>query len=138
MHEVIGFSLMELMIALVIISILIAMSLPVYSNYLVTARRFEAETGLIQLASALEKYNLLNNTYENATLEKLHISEIIANNQYQLQITSATSDNFSITAIPLDHQAEKDASCASLLLDSTGKKQITGTGKISECWENHG
>jgi type IV pilus assembly protein PilE len=132
-----GFNLTELMITIAIIGIVIAIGLPVYSKHLITARRLEAETGLVQLASALEKYYLLNNTYENVTLEMLDIPEKIANNAYQVQIASATSDNFSIAATPINNQAEKDLSCATLLLDSSGKKQITGTGNASECWENH-
>lgn len=96
----------------------------------------EAEIQLIKLAGALEKYYLLNNTYENATLDQLHISEIIADHQYQLQIVSTGREDFLIQAIPLDRQAEKDKTCASLSLDNTGNKGISGSGPLTECWQS--
>jgi len=129
-----GFNLLELMIVLTIIGILCAISIPIYSEHMIRARRLEAEVSLIKLANALEKYFFLNNTYENATLEQLHLSEKIANEQYQLQIAAATSSGFSIKAVPLGMQAEKDVACASLTLDSEGNKGITGSDKITACW----
>ncbi len=131
-----GFNLLELMITLSIIGLLCALCLPVYSDHFIRARRMEAEIQLIKLAGALEKYYLLNNTYENATLDQLHISEIIADHQYQLQIVSTGREDFLIQAIPLDRQAEKDKTCASLSLDNTGNKGISGSGPLTECWQS--
>ncbi len=130
-----GFSLLELMIVLIIVGILSAICLPIYSEHLIRERRLEAEMNLIKLSNALEKYFLLNNTYEKATLRQLNISDKIADNQYQLQIVSATGSDFLIQAVPLNNQEKKDSLCASLLLNSEGVKQITGNGKITECWE---
>lgn len=129
-----GFNLLELMIVLAIMGILSGLSLPIYSQHILRARRLEAEISLIKLANALEKYYFLNNTYENATLDQLNISGTVANNQYQLYIVSATHSDFSIKAVPLKRQAEEDTACASLLLDSEGNKGITGNGKLKECW----
>lgn len=135
MQKTKGFNLIELLITLAIISILSALCLPVYSEHIIRARRLEAEINLIKLANALEKYYLLNNTYENATLNQLNFSSLIADNQYQLQIVSVNSSEFSIKAIPLKKQADEDALCGSILLNSSGNKAITGSGNISECWQ---
>lgn len=134
MQKIVGFHLLELMIVLTIISILSMICLPIYSEHLICAKRLEAETHLIQLANALEKYFFLNNTYANATLDLLHFPVIVADKQYQLQIVSATSSSFLIKAEPLGNQAKKDAMCGTLLLDSSGNKKMTGDGNLTECW----
>lgn len=130
-----GFTLLELMIVIAIISIVSMLTFPLYSQHLIHAKRLQAEVALIKLSNALEQYFLLHNTYEKATLPLLAISEHTADKSYQLQIISANNQDYLLTAIPLSPQAEKDASCAALHLDSNGTKSITGTGDFSQCWE---
>ena len=129
-----GFNLFELMITIIIVSILSALAIPLYSTHLVHAKRFEAQLNLIKLAEALEQYYLIHNTYEKATLTQLNFPEKIADNKYQLVITTATVSDFSLNAIPLGKQAKKDASCGTLTLDSFGKKGIMGGGDLADCW----
>ncbi len=129
-----GFSLIELMIALIIVGILSAVCIPIYSDHVIHARRLEAEVNLIKLANALEQFHLVNNTYQNAELAALGFPNKIVDNQYHLLITRANDDGFAIEAKPLDKQAQSDVSCAALLLNSEGKREITGTGKLTDCW----
>jgi type IV pilus assembly protein PilE len=129
-----GFSLLELMIALIIVGILSAVCVPIYSDHLIHARRLEAEVNLIKLANALEQFHLVNNTYQNADLAALGFPNKIADNQYHLLITQANDDDYAIEARPLDKQAQSDVLCASLRLSSDGKREITGTGKLTDCW----
>ena len=125
---------MELMLALAITGILTLFSIPLYSHHVVHEKRLEAEIQLSALASALEQYYALHNSYKNATLNNLHIPEKIANNQYQLAISSQNESSFMLEAVPLDNQAKKDTSCGTLLLDSDGTKGIKGSGNILNCW----
>lgn len=134
MKKITGFNLIELMLTLSIIGILCMMGLPVYSQHLIHAKRLEAEMDLIKLANALEKYFLLNNTYEKATLGQLNIPEKTADNQYKLQIVSVSNSDYLIQALPLDQQIEKDKICGTLRLDSAGNKAITGSGSLVNCW----
>lgn len=131
---VVGFSLIELMIALAIVGILSMLCLPLYSQHITHARRLEAEINLVKLANALEHYFLIHQTYQNATLSNLGFPEKIVHEQYQLVITEATDSTYAIHADPLDKQAQQDGLCASLLMDSQGKREITGAGKLNECW----
>jgi len=128
-----GFNLIEIMIVMAIISILGAFSYPLYSDYLVQARRLEAESTLTRLAVAMEQFHIENNTYENATLSALNFSETHIKNNYHLHIASARND-YLLSAIPLGKQAEKDNLCGTLTLNSQHQKGITGTGSSSECW----
>ncbi|HSW69025.1 MAG TPA: type IV pilin protein [Gammaproteobacteria bacterium] len=135
MQKIAGFNLLEILITLSIIGILSILCFPIYSQHIIHARRLEAEVNLIKLANALEKYYLLKNTYENATLEELNFSKRIAGDQYDLKIVSVTSSDFLIKASPIGNQAKKDIACASLSLNSAGIKKITGTGELTECWQ---
>jgi len=129
-----GFSLFELMITLVIISVLSLLCLPIYSRHITHARRLEAELSLIKLANAIEEYHIINNTYQNATLDALGFSEKIAHDQYQLAIPLATDFQYILKAIPQDKQAQNDTLCDSLILNSSGKREITGSGHLTDCW----
>ncbi len=134
MRKINGFNLFELMITLFIIGILSALCLPVYSNHLVHARRLEAEINLFKLANALEQYHIVNNTYQNAELATLGLSEKVAHGQYRLLIRIVSETDYAIEALPLDKQAESDGLCGSLLLNSEGKRGVTGSGELGECW----
>ena len=62
-HRVNGFTLIELMIAVVIVSILAAIAIPSYSNYVIRGSRAAAQTELLQLAAVQEKIYLNSNAY---------------------------------------------------------------------------
>ncbi len=129
-----GFSLLEIIITLAIISIVTALCFPLYSQHIAEEHRLEARMTLEKLAAALENYYLSHNTYQGATIENLGFSTMIAKDNYQLAITSLTSTTFSLTATPMASQAEQDLLCKTLILNATGGKNITGEGQVSDCW----
>ncbi|MEO8400399.1 MAG: type IV pilin protein [Gammaproteobacteria bacterium] len=135
MKKTSGFSLLELLIVLTIITILGALSVPLYSQHFIHANRLEAELYLIKLAGKLEQYHIVNNTFQGADLNTLGFSETIVANQYRLAIVTNTESTFSLQAQPLDTQAEKDVLCGTLGLNSLGEKDFTGTGTLKECWQ---
>ena|SRR3989338_8337717 len=132
-HFLKGFHLIEILIVLAIVGILAAFSIPLYSQYRMQERRQEAAQILSQLAIAMEKYQVEQNTYQDATLNLLHFKELIADHRYQLIIQSATENDYFLVAKPLETQAENDP-CGALTLNSRGEKGITGTEKIEDCW----
>lgn len=129
----IGFSLIEIFIIFVIMSILIGLAFPIYSDYFLKTNRMEATQTLLTVAVAMEKYYLEFDTYENATLNNLHFSNFIARNSYALHLNVVNALEYELTAIPLAKQ-KQDTACAILTLKSTGEKLISGNGNISECW----
>jgi type IV pilus assembly protein PilE len=128
-----GFHLVEILVAIAIISIITALSFPLYSQYIVLQRRQEAKSMLLKLGVAMEHYQLENNSYRDATLEKLHFSSLIAKNNYQL-VLQVKDNDYLLIARPINDQAVKDTLCRSLSLDSRGKTEITGNGRVDECW----
>lgn len=130
----IGFSLMELLIALCILGILSVISFASYSSYFVTAKRQEAIITLNQVAAALEQYAVTHESYQGATLSKLGFPEIVAHDQYQLALNTLTNNAYTIEATPLASQAKRDSHCGTLSLTSSGIKGISGDGKLETCW----
>jgi type IV pilus assembly protein PilE len=60
-----GFTLVELVVAMVIAAILAAIAIPAYSSYVLQAHRTDAKTALLDLASLEERYFSVNNAYTN-------------------------------------------------------------------------
>jgi type IV pilus assembly protein PilE len=58
-----GFSLMELMIAVVIIGVLMAMGVPIYKEYLIRANQAAAKAVLLEVASRQEQYLIKAGAY---------------------------------------------------------------------------
>ena len=61
-----GFSLMELMIALVIIGILMSMAVPAYQEYLRRANQAAAKAVLMEVSSRQEQYLMKSGAYSNS------------------------------------------------------------------------
>src|SRR5580658_4397423 len=60
-----GFTLIELMVALAIASLLIAIAIPTYISEVRKSRRTEAKTALVDLAGREERFYNTNNTYSS-------------------------------------------------------------------------
>ncbi len=60
-----GFTLIELMIAVIIVGILASIAVPSYQSYLVRTSRESAKTELLNLAAIQEKIYLNSNAYSN-------------------------------------------------------------------------
>lgn len=129
-----GFYLFELIVALGIAGILMALCLPFYSQYFIQARRLEAAAALSKLAFAMEKYHSQHHTYEEATLSALHFPAFTGKNNYRLIILSTTDTDYELLAKPLGDQAKKDSLCGALTLNSLDEKGVTGSGKVDDCW----
>lgn len=131
MKKIVGFSLIELLTVIAILSIISAFCLPIYSQHILQAKRTEATFSLTKLASALEQHYSIHHTYKNATLQSLGFSEKIADNRYQLSLVT-TESSYKIAAAPLATQA--DAMCGTLTLNTQGEKGLTGSGNLKDCW----
>lgn len=129
-----GFSLIEVIITLAIISILAAISLPSYFHYLSRANRFQAESLLSQLSVALENYFIENQTYEGADITQLPVDISSLHSNYEMHLTVADVMHYTLTAAPINRQEENDTACGTLSLNETGERMISGSASIEYCW----
>jgi type IV pilus assembly protein PilE len=66
--DVAGFTLIEVMITVAIISILAAVALPQYFDYVTRSRLVEAKTSLVDMRTRLEQYFLDNRAYPDSCI----------------------------------------------------------------------
>lgn len=129
-----AFTLIELMLALAISAILMAIAYPTYVSYQANAERNRAEVALLQLSADMETYFNDHDSYEDATLRKLHATHLMDGLNYQLSIDSATDTHYDIQAVPMGVQAARDAACGTLSLTDANKRAISGDGDAEACW----
>lgn len=86
-----GFSLIEVMIAVAIVGILVAIALPSYQNHLRKTRRADAQAFLTQVAQKQQQYLLDARTY---ALGGSAISDL------SLAVPTSVSDHYTVTVEP--------------------------------------
>jgi len=75
-----GFTLVELMVVIVIVALMAAIAVPLYTNYIKDARRSEAAGGLAAVATAEQTYYQRNGAYANALASlNVDLSDLAAN-----------------------------------------------------------
>lgn len=130
-----GFSLIELLIVIAIVSLLVGIAYPSYQQYLIKSRRADAQSALMDLAVRMEHYYTENYTYARATVPNTQSPAGF----YTLSITQQDETSFMLQATPQNAQTA-DTICQSLTLNHTGKKNITAgpegepTGDVALCW----
>jgi len=127
-----GFSLLELMIALLLITVLAAMAVPSYQQYVQRSHRMIAIEALLAAASCQQTHYADQFHYDTRSC----IPED-ANGKYSFRmdpVDAASTTIFTIIATPLGAQ-QQDA-CKELSLDQTGWRGITGAVELTrKCWE---
>ncbi|MGL5102675.1 MAG: type IV pilin protein [Plesiomonas sp.] len=113
-----GFTLIETMIVVAIISIIAAIAIPSYQNHIIKSRRTEVLTQLLQGQLAQERLWLMNKTYST------NLANIgLINSTYYTFTTpiSATANTYTLKATAIGSQT-KDTNCTTLTLDDKGNK----------------
>ncbi len=140
-HSV-GFTLIELMIVLVILAIVVAIAVPMYSSQVQQSRRTEARTAVLELAGREEKYFSANNSYTDdptqlgyAPVGSGAAFPLSTGTYYQIAVPVATATTYLITAAPSPGSPQNnDAQCTSFSVDQTGNQTATGT-LGNACWQ---
>lgn len=131
-----GFTLIELMITVGIITILAAVAWPAYERQMTKNRRSDGIAALLKASKELQQcYSDVGGYIDKNGTNCTHLSES-AKKYYN--ITSVlTTDTFTLTATPKGAQAD-DTECTTLTLDHLGQKGFTtsGNGTLNRCWSN--
>jgi type IV pilus assembly protein PilE len=133
-----GFTLIELLITIVIAGILGAIAYPSYVQYTVKTKRSAAESFILDVASRQEQYNLDARQYATTmtVLGATSIPPEVSSN-YTVALSadnSATPPTYTVTATPTASQLSRDTKCATLTVNQSGTKGISGSGTVATCW----
>jgi type IV pilus assembly protein PilE len=150
-----GFTLIELVIAMVIAAILAAIAIPSYSSYIMKSRRTEAKSALLNMASLEERFFSTNNTY-TTVLANLGYPGAAAtpytfgSNYYQISSVVAvgavapvnstsvgTPATYTIIVTPVGTQLN-DTACASFQITSAGQPTALNSSSVDNtaaCWQ---
>jgi type IV pilus assembly protein PilE len=144
MRKIAGFTLIELVVAMVIAAILAAIAIPSYSSYVRKSRRTDAKTALLDIASLEERLYSTTNAYSSTPTDLGYTGAfpvILGGGDYKVDITAgapvtlATSTapaSFSFTATALNDQAN-DTQCVTMTVTSTGV-QSASPDNSGACW----
>lgn len=158
-----GFTLIELMIVVLVVSILVGIAVPTYQSQVRKSRRTDAKTALLDLATREAKFLTLNNAYTTSPAAVGYSGTfpqtIGAGQYYTMSVcastaagTSATTvacpgaaagtTSFIIAAVPVAGTSQvKDTSCQYFAVDNTGAQFASsssagpsGTDTTATCW----
>jgi type IV pilus assembly protein PilE len=127
-----GFSLLELMIVLLLITLLLAMAVPGYQNYMLRVHRATAIEALLAVATCQQAIYAESFHYDTRRclpgLQTDHYS-------FRMEPPDTASTTvFTAVASPLAGQQQDQ--CDDLMLDQSGWRSISGPEDLQrKCWE---
>jgi len=138
-HTSFGFTLIELMVTVAIVTILATIAVTSYTSQIQKSRRTEAKSALLDLAGREERLFSTTNTYsaDEAFLGYASASTPMTNmnfgNGYYQLTAVATATTYTLTANPVGAQAG-DAACGSFSVNQLGVQTVSGTSTVASCW----
>ncbi len=143
---VLGFTLIELMITVLVVGILSAIAYPIYEHQVAQAHRTDARNALLELAAREERYFAMYNAYTSNEGDLGYTGSwpiTIGSGYYAIESPNVTSTNgqpaFSLTAVTVSaYQAQEDPTCSTFTVTSTGAESSTdsagNTNPADTCW----
>ena len=141
-----GFTLIEIMIAVVIIGIISGFAYPSYIKSVQRAKRVDAQSAVLEAAQRQEAYYLRNNSYANS-LTQLEYNTTSSEGLYNLALTATPStctgtratvcSGFTLTASPVTGKPQaQDSECQSFSVNQLGTKTATDAHSqtATKCW----
>jgi type IV pilus assembly protein PilE len=140
-----GFSLIEVMVALVIVAITATYALASYRRYIVRSYRLDAVQGLLAAAAEQERFYLAHGRYSDrldAAIGDeppgLPVPSITLHRRYELAIELADAGVFRLVAMPLPNGGQgNDNECRRFSIDESGRRQArdsAGNDSTTRCW----
>jgi type IV pilus assembly protein PilE len=127
-----GFSLLEMLVALVIIGILTAISYPSYQRHILRSYRAEAITQLLQLANAQEQHLADHGSYTN-DLGALGAAAANDSLRYRYSIQIADAGRSFILTADVAGLQRADSDCTVFTLNQYGQRNLQNPNSLA-CW----
>jgi type IV pilus assembly protein PilE len=141
-----GFTLVELLTVVLIVSVLVGIAVPTYTAQTRKSRRVEARNALLDLASREERLFSTTSTYSNTPSDLGYGTSgttfpmSVGSGYYNVAVTVVAGPpaTFTLTATPVSGKGQdKDTPCASFTVTQTGKQSSadsSGTDSTANCW----
>lgn len=141
-----GFTLVELLIALVIIAVLAAVALPSYREYTMKSRRSSAIAALTAVAQAQERWRSNRASYSNSLSSLGFASSTTSDGNYELTLSGLGEPAQYVSGFQVKAQAKNsgnqanDVRCSVMVMRMEGGRlsylaQAQGEADSSqECW----
>jgi type IV pilus assembly protein PilE len=140
-----GFTLAEILTALIVVAVLAALAVPLWRNHLLRVHRTDGRAALIDVQTAQDRFFATHARYaSDAELaapapQGLGLKDVSEHGFYRIAVK--TSDDglgfvAKAHASSLQGQAE-DARCVELTLDHVGRRRAvdtSGTDRSADCW----
>jgi type IV pilus assembly protein PilE len=129
-----GFTLMEVLIALVIVAALAALAIPNYTEYVNRGYRSDARAALLLAAQWQERFRTENNAYSSTLPASFAAVPASGTARYTVAVSQpGGSQTFLLTATRTGPQASD--SCGDFTLDHLGTRGTVGASRpVDECW----
>jgi type IV pilus assembly protein PilE len=108
-NKIFGFSLLELIIVLVLISLLASIGISQYQTSIQKIRRSDAQTTLLDYHARLQRCFVMSHDYQDC-VENMHFPQMSLNGFYEIQAINFTGKNYTLQAVAKNIQ-EKDTAC---------------------------
>lgn len=120
-----GFTLIELMITVAVLTILVGIAVPSYQQFVIRGKRSAAQSVMMDIANREQQFLLANRAYASkAALEANGYAlpaEVRENYTWDVRMGSGPVPSFTITFTGINGQAT-DNDLGALTLDSVGSK----------------
>jgi type IV pilus assembly protein PilE len=141
-----GFTLIELMIAVVIVGILAMIAYPSYVNSITKSQRRAGAACLSNYATFMERFYTTNLRYDQdidgddvelPALDCASDGNTGKNYDYELDDAKLGASTYGLKATPKNAQASRDTECGTLTIDQAGTRGAAGStavATITKCW----
>ena len=138
-----GFSLIEIMVVIVIISILTSLAAVTYRSYIVKARRSAVQEELLQYQQQLEEYFSLNHSYginiegQEGKVCAGFTGETVLSSEGQYNLSCELTSGYKLSAVPIGGQYDSDKECRYMYLFRNGTRgggESSSSSDANACW----
>jgi type IV pilus assembly protein PilE len=140
-RRILGVTLIELMVVVMIVGIIAAFAIPSYRQYVMRANRTDAKATLLRLAAAQEQFYAQNNTYTQNLAAAPPVGLGITGTEkgyYLLNVVNADATGFTVSAAPAPLSPQvQDGACQTFTITAAGVRTAfnsAGVDNTAECW----